>query len=786
MMSKNFSLKTKIFALVSLVVVVSFTTLTAIVSSRAYDMAKDDAFRLAQESADKYRNEIIAELQGARITAETLSTVFETLKDHELTDRDMMNDILKNALVDKEYITAFCIAYDPDALDGKDALFAGVWPYDDAGRYAPYWNKLGSNIDAEPLELIDDELWYIIPKTQLHEYITEPYLFPLQDTEVLLESLVFPIIWDGKFIGIISSDIVLDTLQDMVANAHEQGGYTEIFSNAGAVAAHPEKDKLGSDFLTAHPEQAENAAAIMAAIANGEQYISSDRDYYTVYTPIRFSEVTNPWSVAVNIPMTSILGGANSIRNYGIIVSAVAIVIIAVILYLIANSVTRPILVLSNTAKRLGEGNFDIDVPIIKSNDEIGALSNAFTYMVGEINGTLYELKRAINEANAANEAKSLFLANMSHEIRTPLNAVMGLNKLLLDGDVDDTQRDYLLKMRRASGTLLGIVNNILDFSKVDIGVMELDPALFDPQSMFGDLEILFREQNSWSDIELRFEIDPKLPEALIGDKLRLEQIFINLLDNAYKFTESGAITVRANVANAAPDAVTLSFTVEDTGIGMDDTKLDEIFSVFNQADNSASRRYGGTGLGLALTRQVLTLMGGEIDVKSEVGHGTVFTFFCPFKLPEQSTAPDAELDAQTGDADNSILSGMRVLLVEDNEINTIIVLELLGAVGVHVTTAENGREALSRLAEARSNGETFDLVLMDLQMPVMDGYEATMRIKSMPEYKSMPIFALTAHAFPEERQRCLELGMSEHLTKPIEVEKFYAALREVARSKSV
>jgi hypothetical protein len=249
-MFKNLSLRTKIFSLVSGVVVVSFLILTLAVSRRAFDMAKKDAFNLANETADKYKNEIKAELQGARITAETLSAVFESLKDNGVTDRKVMNDILRHALSKKEYITAFCIAYEPDALDGKDKTFAGIEPeYDGTGRFAPYWNKLGESIAVEPLYDIDIADWYIVPKGTLHEYITDPYPYEVQGNPVMLASIVFPILHDGKFIGIMASDFVLDKLQGMISkvNPHGQGGYTEIISNAGMVVAHPDKSHLGED-----------------------------------------------------------------------------------------------------------------------------------------------------------------------------------------------------------------------------------------------------------------------------------------------------------------------------------------------------------------------------------------------------------------------------------------------------------------------------------------------------------------------------------------------------------
>jgi signal transduction histidine kinase len=1267
-MFRNSSLKIKIFFMVSVAVVASFSVLTLIVSNKSFDMAEKSAFNLAQETAEKYKYEILAELQGARITAETFATVFETLKAHGLTDRDMMNDILRNTLAKKEYITAFCVAYDPDALDGKDYLYAGMGPaYDETGRYSPYWNKLGGNIAVEPLYDIDIADWYIVPKTESREYITDPYPYEVQGSPVMLASMVFPIINEGKFIGIIASDFVLDKLQEMVSkvNPHIEGGYTEIFSNACVVVAHPDKPCLGKHLseslayemltkdrskigeaikyadaylarnsaanrddaydnaarfvdnlkayaknfdkalvdltlmtpelaeamLEADPARSVYAAEAKAAVKNGEMYISYGRDYYTVYMPIQFSSVTNPWSVAVSVPFTKILDNATEIRNYVILASAVAVLVIALMLYIIAKNVTKPILVLSDAAKTLGEGNFDAEVPLIPSGDEIGALSRAFRFMAEKINelikemqqyakaleeknvylnklnelkdeflantshelrtpingiigivesmidgavgpmsdgqkynlaivansgkrlshlindildftklknneitlqlkpvdlkiiadtvivlskpmikgkeltlvneidesmprvqadenrmqqilynlignavkftekgrvsvsarvtgdmaavsvedtgigipedkfesifesfeqadgstareyggtglglsitkkivelhggaisvesrvgqgsrftftvplsqasdetvpaprenpetviniedfavgdaaaeaepdtppdgvsyrilvvddepvniqvltnilsmrhysvfkayngidalrlfengakfdlvlldvmmpklsgydvcrclrenhslfdlpivmltaknqvqdvvlgfqagandyiqkpfdkeellarvNTLLELKGAMSAAMSANKAKSLFLANMSHEIRTPLHAVIGLSNLLLKTPMDDRQREYTEKMRRASSTLLGLINDILDFSKADAGDIQLKLDVFDIRRMFEDLAVFFREKYEHSDIELRLELSGDLPAKLIGDTLRLQQIFINLVDNAYKFTEEGSVTVRASVSSLGPNEVTLTFEVEDTGIGISPKQADDIFAAFNQADNSYSRKYGGIGIGLAITREMVELMGGKIGVSSEEGKGTVFTFSCSFPLASDEPAAEALEPETPNDDPNAILKGMRVLLAEDNEINTLIASELLDAVDIDVTTAKNGEEALEQLAQAVRDGANppFDLVLMDLQMPVMDGYEATKIIKETPEYRDIPVYALTAHALPEERQRCLDLGMGHHLTKPIDTETFYAALRDAAK----
>ncbi|MGL4942840.1 MAG: ATP-binding protein [Thermoguttaceae bacterium] len=800
----HFSLRTKVFLSVLGVVAVSFAVLTLIVSQRTFDMAKHDAFSLAQESADKYQNEIRAELQGARITAETLATVFETLKAMSLTDREMMNSILKNALAKKEYITAFCIAYDPNALDGNDTAFAGVKPaYDDTGRYAPYWNKLGDSIAVEPLADIDTADWYIEPKATLKEYITDPYPFQVQGKPVLLASLIFPILNEGKFIGIISSDIVLDKLQEMVSkvNPRSQGGITEIFSNAGANVAHPNKDFLGKDIAEGvfkdDPKWSSHVDDVRAAIKDGKQYIVESEMFYTVYIPIRFSAATKPWSVAVSIPMAEVLGNANALRNYVVAASAIAICVIAIMLYFVTANATRPILKLAVAAKLLGEGKFDTEIPVVKTQDEIGALSLAFQFMAEKIRHQIQaleeknvDLKRAMVAANAAYKAKNLFLANMSHELRTPLNAVMGMTHLLQQTSIDDTQRDYTNNMHEAASSLLKLIDNIFEFTDIEAGRVKLERVRFEPRTMLENLVTDFHQRRPDSAIAIRTELDSTIPSALLGDPVRLRKVLTNLIENAYKFTERGSITVRANITRRDPNNVMIEFAVADTGIGMTPEQMGRLFDAFTQIDDSASRRYGGTGIGLAITREMVEMMGGAISVDGEKDKGTVFTFSCSFAIPEDavvlevSPSAKAEFIGTTDDSRNAVLHGMRVLIVEDNKINAMIACELLKSVGIDVTLAVDGREALDKLADAvRTHGKpAFDLILMDLQMPVMDGYEATKVIKTTGDYKDIPVFALTAHAFAEERERCLSLGMLEHLTKPIDVDHFYEALRNIAR----
>ncbi|MDR1571818.1 MAG: response regulator, partial [Clostridiales Family XIII bacterium] len=766
-MFDSLSLRVRIFALVSSVVIVSFVALTAIVSMRSYEMAKGDAFSLAQETADKYRNEIIAELQGARITSETLATVFETLKDHELTDRDMMNDILRNTLAEKEYITAFCIAYDPDALDGKDAFYAGLAPaYDETGRYAPYWNKLGGNIAVEPLYDIDISDWYIVPKTERHEYITDPYPYEVQGHSVMLASLVFPIIHNDGFIGIISSDIVLDKLQEMVSkvNPHDQGGYTQIISNTGAVVAHPDAPKLGKSLaeveayemdadldmslmtpelalsmLQADPERLARVEAIQSAIRNGEGYISSDDEFYTVYAPIRFSEATNPWSVAVSVPMGRVLDIANSIRDYAIIAAAIAMCIIAFVLYIITQSVTRPIRLLSDAAKLLGEGNFDAEIPLIQSNDEIGALSKAFKFMAEKINNLIKEMQKyakTLEEKNVylnrLNELKDEFLANTSHELRTPINGIIGIVESMVDGaagPLSDEQKYNLAIVSNSGKRLSNMINDILDFTKLKNKEIVLQLKPVDLKTIVDTVVILSKPLTKGKDLALSSAIGASLP-AVKADENRLQQILYNLIGNAVKFTDRGSVSLSAEVTG---DMVAVS--VSDTGIGISEDKFESIFESFEQGDGSTEREYGGTGLGLSISKKIVELHGGSIGVRSRRGEGSVFTFTLPISEEGVDEAAKAaiprtvidmedfavsELEERGGHGAPSAKGERRILVVDDEPVNIQVLTNLLSMRGYPVYKAYNGADAIAMVED----GDGFDLVLLDVMMPKMSGYE--------------------------------------------------------------
>jgi len=376
------------------------------------------------------------------------------------------------------------------------------------------------------------------------------------------------------------------------------------------------------------------------------------------------------------------------------------------------------------------------------------------------------ELDIAEKKASVAAQTKENFLANMSHEIRTPLSGILGFTNLLQKRPLDETSAEFVSSIQRSGENLMTIINDILDLSKIEAGMMRITPGIFSINGLLDSVETLFSERVKEKKLTISSKVDNSIPDTLIGDATRLTQILVNLIGNAIKFTHQGSVSIEVYNKLQHDDKIVVGFKITDTGIGIDKEKLNEVFERFNQGEDSTTRNYGGTGLGLSIVKKLILLQNGDIEVKSEQGKGTTFSFYIPYDIAKEqlNSKPIANIN-HFKDISNTAL---RVLVVDDNAINQSLMKHLLSQWNVDFEMASNGLEAVEYL-----RNKDCDLVLMDLQMPQMDGYTAVQQIREILKL-DIPIIAMTAHALPGERERCLSRGMNEYISKPIKEEELF------------
>lgn len=461
---------------------------------------------------------------------------------------------------------------------------------------------------------------------------------------------------------------------------------------------------------------------------------------------------------------------------------ALAVFLIAAAIARYTNRVlARPLHYLHEGITAVREGRLE-PIQVSRTGDEIEFLGKSFNAMIGQLAASRYEiqqyqelleerirqrtrdLEEASRKALAASQTKSEFLANMSHELRTPMTGVLGMIDIVLDTGLDADQREHLLIAKNCANTLLALLNDILDLSKIEAGKMDLEEVPFNLPEFVAECVNSFRPRAEQKGIALTLAVTPAVPARIVGDPLRLRQVLNNLLSNAVKFTDEGGVAVRVDAARGAhPPALLIQ--VRDTGIGIAAEKLATIFDEFTQADGSISRRYGGTGLGLAITRKLVEIHRGQIAVESSPGKGSTFLVSIPLQ-PQASQAENRPDDAGCAGPRSGLRSAgaqATILVVDDNPVNQKVVAAMLHRHGYHVEIANHGGEILDALDRRPA-----DLILMDLQMPVVDGFEATRILRGHSCWSRVPIVAMTAHAMNRDHDRCIEAGMDAYVPKPV------------------